>query len=177
MYEMEGVLPGHAPPRVASCLAFRASQTARWCRVSAGSFGFPNSLTFPESPPGWYPFPSVRYFYCTGGMARKGLRENSGEFFYIHTMSTAGAWLSAVIHGYPPVYAQPLHRLPEVTRRIRLGRGWPAFRAPLAPDRPSVDEAGGRRRSRACTNGAARRLRTRGPGRAPDKDLTKCLTK
>ena len=143
MYEMQGVLPGHAPPSgQLPGLPGLADRPLVPC--IRGMYRFPEFSHVPGVAPGVVPVSIGEAFLLYRRMARKGLRQNSGKFFSIHTMSTEGGRLSAVIHGYPPVYAQPLHRLPEVTRRIRLGRGWPAFRAPLAPDRPSVDEAAGR---------------------------------
>jgi hypothetical protein len=51
-------------------------------------------------------------------MERKSLRQSYGEFFAIHILSTEIRWFSAVSDGYPPVYAQPFHRLPLVIRGI-----------------------------------------------------------
>ncbi len=91
---------------------------ARWCRAPAPGTGFPMPLTFPESPPGRCPFPTVKVFLLRRRVERKGLRKSYGGFLAIHNLSTDLRWLSAVNKGYPPVYAQPFHRLPLVIRGI-----------------------------------------------------------
>ena len=42
------------------------------------------------------------------------------EFFPVHMISTEHQQLSAHCGGYPPVYAQPIHRLPSVIQRILI---------------------------------------------------------
>ena len=107
-----------APRRVGQLPGLPSPAGPRWCRTPAPGTGFPIPLTFPESPPGRCPFPTVKVFLLRRRMERKSLRQSHGEFFAIHILSTEISWLSAVSDGYPPVYAQPFHRLPLVIRGI-----------------------------------------------------------
>ena len=52
--------PRHA--RTASCLASLAPRAARRCQTPVRGTGFPAPPTFPGSPPGWCPFPTVKAF-------------------------------------------------------------------------------------------------------------------
>ena len=42
------------------------------------------------------------------------------EFFPVHTISTERPQLSACYDGYPPAYAQLIHRLPNVIHRVLI---------------------------------------------------------
>ena len=103
-YRFGGQLPGFSRHRV----------TSRQCQPPALSTGFPALLTSPESPPKWYPFPAVRYFYCFVKAPRKSARAFIFFFFAIHKMSTEIQRLSASTSGFPLLYAQLIHRLPDV---------------------------------------------------------------
>jgi len=120
MYEMEGASLGRAVPGQPVAWPSGLCVAARWCRAPAADTGFPIPATSPRSfPREWCPFPTVKVFLLRQRASRKGLGQSYGEFFAVHTLSTECGWLSAVSEGYPPVYAQPFHRLPMVTRRIR----------------------------------------------------------
>ena len=71
---------------------------------------FPGFFHVPEFPPSGARFRSVKYFLRPLRAARK----RSGPFIFvlslIHTMSTECARLSAPSWGYPPAYAQLVHR-------------------------------------------------------------------
>jgi len=45
-----------------------------------GKYRFPGSSHVPGVASEWCPFPTVRYFYCLGGVPRKGLAQSHCEF-------------------------------------------------------------------------------------------------
>ena len=51
-------------------------------------YRFPGPSHVPGVSSGRYPFPTVRYFYCLGGVPRKGLRQSYLNFFAVHMLST-----------------------------------------------------------------------------------------
>jgi hypothetical protein len=69
-------------------------------------------------PPGWCPFPAVKVFLRPSRASRKSPPEFILVFFRVHILSTEFRRLSARRNGYPPPYAQLLHRSPDVTQRI-----------------------------------------------------------
>ena len=77
-----------APRRVGQLPGLPSPAGPRWCRTPAPGTGFPIPLTFPESPPGRCPFPTVKVFLLRRRMERKSLRQSHGEFFAIHILST-----------------------------------------------------------------------------------------
>jgi hypothetical protein len=122
MYEMGGLAP--ASPRQVrpvAWLCWRHAPTAGAKHPCEGP-GYPAPPTFPGSPPGWCPFPTVRAFLLPPRMPRKSLKSIISGSSAIHTVSTKGRQLSASVAGYPPVYSQPVHKLPGVTG----GRSAPA---------------------------------------------------
>ena len=62
MYEMEGAssAPPHQGSQSPGQLALRATRQGQ---APVRKSGFPVFSHLPELPPGWYPFPTVRYFY------------------------------------------------------------------------------------------------------------------
>jgi hypothetical protein len=81
-------------------------------------FRFPGLSIAPGKPPGWCPFPAVKVFLRPSRASRKSPAEFILSFFRIHILSTEFRRLSARRSGYPPPYAQLLHRSPDVTQRI-----------------------------------------------------------
>jgi hypothetical protein len=73
-------------------------------------------------PPGWCPFPAMNEFLLPPPARAQDLREDLSGIFSVHMISTTGAPLSARRGGYPlaypPVYAQLIHRLPGVIKKI-----------------------------------------------------------
>ena len=53
-----------------------------------GKYRFPGSSHVPGVSSEWYPFPTVRYFYCLGGVPRKGLGKVIANFLAVHILST-----------------------------------------------------------------------------------------
>jgi hypothetical protein len=82
-------------------------------------FRFPGLSIAPGKPPGWCPFPAVKVFLRPSRASRKRLPEFILSFFRIHTLSTGSRRLSACHSGYPPPYAQLLHRSPDVTQKYQ----------------------------------------------------------
>ena len=78
---------------------------------------FPANSRVPGFP-GWCPFPAVKVFLLPPRGPRKSLREFIASFFCVHILPTECGRLSARNQGCPPPYAQPVNRLPGVTRRI-----------------------------------------------------------
>jgi len=83
MYEMEGPRPA-SPRQPTSCLAWPPLRAARRCQVPVRGAGLPAPLTFPESPPGRCPFPTVRHFYCVRGRGARAC----GQLFRFFPLST-----------------------------------------------------------------------------------------
>ena len=81
-------------------------------------FRFPGLSIAPGKPPGWCPFPAVKVFLRPSRASRKSPPEFILGFFRVHILSTEFHRLSARRSGYPPPYAQLLHRSPDVTQRI-----------------------------------------------------------
>ncbi len=113
-----------------------APRAARRCQAPAANSGFPAFTSPRGKPPGWCPFPAVKTFLRPSPASRKRSSRFILGFFPIHTLSTEFRRLSACHSGYPPPYAQLLHRLPDVTQRI------PAMTAivitPSFPDDPPL---------------------------------------
>ena len=113
MYEMEGALPGCATPNPPV-----TRQTPR--HAPPAGTGYPREvpvsrrLPRPGVAPGRFPFPTVKVFLL---LSPTVAQESTGihfKFFGIHTISTEYRRLSARYNGYPPAYAQLVHRLPNV---------------------------------------------------------------
>jgi hypothetical protein len=81
-------------------------------------FRFPGLSIAPGKPPGWCPFPAVKVFLRPSRASRKSSPEFILSFFRLHILSTGSRRLSARRSGYPPPYAQLLHRSLDVTQRI-----------------------------------------------------------
>ena len=81
-------------------------------------FRFPGLSIAPGETPGWCPFPAVKVFLRPLPASRKSPPEFILSFFHVHILSTESRRLSACHSGYPPPYAQLLHRSPDVTQRI-----------------------------------------------------------
>jgi hypothetical protein len=95
-----------------------APRAARRCQAPAANSGFP-AFTSPQGkPPGWCPFPAVKTFLRPSPPSRKRPPRFILGFFPVHILSTEFGRLSARHSGYPPPYAQLLHRSPDVTQRI-----------------------------------------------------------
>ena len=79
-YEMEGASSG-----VATLDRLVARPTQR--RVPPAGTGYPREvpvsrlLPRPGVAPGWFPFPTVKYFYCFLRRSRKGVRQFISSFF------------------------------------------------------------------------------------------------
>jgi len=95
-----------------------APRAARRCQAPAANSGFPAFPSPLGEPPGWCPFPAVKVFLRPSPASRKSPPEFILSFFRVHTLSTESRRLSARLSGYPPPYAQLLHRSPDVTQRI-----------------------------------------------------------
>jgi len=87
-------------------------------------YRFPGLSRVPGEAPGWCPFPAVNAFLRPLRPSRKSRREFILTFFRIHTMSTESRRLSAYRRGYPRPYAQLIHRLPDVARRVPAHTTW-----------------------------------------------------
>ena len=80
MYEMEGASSGHAR---------QGSPVTRLTRRRAppAGTGYPHKVPVPwllttsRVAPGWFPFPTVKYFYCFLRRSRKGVRQFISSFF------------------------------------------------------------------------------------------------
>ena len=81
-------------------------------------YRFPGLSRVPGEAPGWCSFPAVNAFLRPLRPPRKSRREFILTFFRVHMMSTEFRWLSAYRRGYPRPYAQLIHRLPDVARRV-----------------------------------------------------------
>ena len=53
-----------------------------------GKYRFPGSSHVPGVASERCPFPTVRYFYCLGGVPRKGLGKVIANFLAVHILST-----------------------------------------------------------------------------------------
>ena len=95
-----------------------APRAARRCQAPAANSGFPAFTSPRGKPPGWCPFPAVKVFLRPPPASRKSPPQFILGFFPVHTLSTEFRRLSARRSGYPPPYAQLLHRSPDVTQRI-----------------------------------------------------------
>jgi hypothetical protein len=100
MYEMEGARPGLAT-------LDRPVTRLTWRHAPPAGTEYPHEvpvsrpLPRPEAAPGWFPFPTVRYFYCFSLRSRKSLP----QFILSFSLSTrspqnAGGYphMTAVIH-------------------------------------------------------------------------------
>ena len=123
MYEMEGASPGYATPSPPV-----ARQTPR--HAPPAGTGYPREvpvsrrLPRPGVAPGRFPFPTVKVFLLLSPIVAQGYAGIHFEFFFVHTISTEYRRLSACLRGYPlgypPAYAQLIHRLPTVIRRALI---------------------------------------------------------
>ena len=82
----------------------------------------PVSRYFPRPgvAPGRIPFPTVKVFLL---LSPAVAQESAGihfEFFPVHTISTERRRLSARCGGYPPAYAQLIHKLHNVINRVLI---------------------------------------------------------
>ena len=119
MYEMEGALPGSVRS---------GKPVARLTRHHAPPAGTGNPRDVPVSR--YFPRPGVtprRFPFPNGESISTAFpavaQESSGihfKFFGIHMISTEHRRLSACYDGYPPAYAQLIHRLPNVIHRILI---------------------------------------------------------
>ncbi len=116
MYEMQGTLPG---------LAAKASQlpgrpmprAARQSQEPARGSGFPTPPTS-RSCPQAVPVSNGESISTASARDRASLLPHHFLVFSLPAQVSTGCdWLSAFIVGFPPPYAQPVHRLPGVTRR------------------------------------------------------------
>ena len=116
MYEMEGASPGCVAP---------GSPVAWPTRHYAPPAGTGNPRDVPVSryfprpgvAPRRFPFPTVKVFLL---LFPAVAQESAGihfKFFGVHMISTEYRRLSAWYSGYPPAYAQLIHRLPNVIYR------------------------------------------------------------
>ena len=82
MYEMEGASSGLAAPGRPV-----TRPTRRRAPPAARRYGYPHEvpvsrlLPRPGVAPGWFPFPTVKYFYCFLRRSRKGVRQFISSFF------------------------------------------------------------------------------------------------
>ena len=81
-------------------------------------FRFPCLCIAPGEPPGWCPFPAVRTFLRPQPVSRKSRRNSFYVFFLSTSCPQNFASYPHVASGYPPPYAQLLHRSPDVTQGI-----------------------------------------------------------
>jgi len=109
--------PG-SPSGSPGCPDSPAPRAVRRCQTPAANSGFPAFPSPRGKPPGWCPFPAVKVFLRPSRASRKSPPEFILSFFRVHTLSTEFRRLSARRGGYPPPYAQLLHRSPDVTQRI-----------------------------------------------------------
>jgi hypothetical protein len=70
----------------------------------------PAASRVPEWPPDDARFQTVKLFLSSPGGTCKVLREFISSFFAVHIPSTEDGGLSAYHTGFPPVYAQLIHR-------------------------------------------------------------------
>jgi hypothetical protein len=106
-----------APHRSASCLAFPMPRAARQSQEPARGSGFP---TPPTSRSRLRAVPVSNGESISTASARdraSPLPHHFLGFSPVHTLSTECDWLPALNVGFPPPYAQPVNRLPGVTRR------------------------------------------------------------
>ncbi len=82
---------------------------------TCGKYRFPGLSRALGETPRWCPFPAVKVFLRPSPASRKSPPEFISGFFPVHTFSTKFRALSAHRSGYPPPYAQLLHRSPGVT--------------------------------------------------------------
>ena len=119
MYEMEGASPGRVAP---------GSPVAWPTRHYAPPAGTGNPRDVPVSryfprpgvAPRRFPFPTVKVFLL---LSPAVAQESAGihfKFFCVHMISTEYRRLSARYSGYPPAYAQLIHRLPNVIHRTLI---------------------------------------------------------
>ena len=85
---------------------------------TCGKYRFPGLSRALGETPRWCLFPAVKVFLRPSIASRKSPPEFISGFFPVHTFSTKFRALSAHRGGYPPPYAQLLHRSPGVTQRI-----------------------------------------------------------
>ena len=119
MYEMEGASPGCVAP---------GSPVAWPTRHDAPPAGTGNPRDVPVSryfprpgvTPRRFPFPTVKVFLL---LSPAVAQESAGihfKFFCVHMISTEYRLLSACYSGYPPAYAQLIHRLLNVIHRTPI---------------------------------------------------------
>ena len=133
----ENACIGQNTTRPPPCMRWRGPRlaTSRSARRLPGSPGVTRRPPVPGDPrdvpvsrpfpcpgvsPGRFPFPTVKVFLLLSPPSRKGLREFILGFFRVHTISTEGPWLSARCVGYPRAYAQLIHKLHNVIRRVLI---------------------------------------------------------
>ena len=116
MYEMEGPCPA-SPHRLASWLVFAGAARRPPGPGTRARGRSPGSSHVPGVAPGWCPFPAVKAFLLPPQAPRKALRPVISCFSAIHEGIHRNRQLSAFHSGYPRVYSQPAHRLPDVSRR------------------------------------------------------------
>ena len=75
-----------------------------------GKYRFPGLSRVPGEAPGWCSFPAVKVFLRPPRPSRKSLREFILSFFCVHMFSTELHRLCAYRSGFPPPYAQLVHR-------------------------------------------------------------------
>jgi hypothetical protein len=119
MYEMEGASPGYVAP--GSPVAWQTRHYA----PPAGTGNprdVPVSRYFPRPgvAPRRFPFPTVKVFLLRSPAVAQESTGIHFKFFGIHTISTEYRQLSARYNGYPPAYAQLIHRLPNVIHRTLI---------------------------------------------------------
>src|SRR6266568_216284 len=115
MYEMKGALSGRAAPDRPVARPSLRRTPPRQCQAPRKKYRFPCLSCAPGVAPGWCPLPTVNVFLLPLAEPRKSPREFIFTLFGVHTLFTEFGRLSARHGRYPPLYTQPVHRLPGVT--------------------------------------------------------------
>jgi hypothetical protein len=131
MYEMEGASPGYVAP---------GSPVARLTRHYAPPAGTGNPRDVPVSryfprpgvAPRRFPFPTVKVFLLLSPAVAQEPAGIHCKFFGVHMISTEYRRLSARYSGYPPAYAQLIHRLPNVIHRTLIQQSLNVIRRSFA---------------------------------------------
>ncbi len=105
-----------SPHWPASCLAFRVPRAARQSQEPARGPGFPTPPTFRSCPRAVPVSNGERISTASARDRATHLPHHFPGFFAVHPLSTEYGWLSASNVGFPPPYAQSVHRLPRVTQ-------------------------------------------------------------
>ena len=109
MYEMEGALSS-PPSQIGQLPGLPGAARRPPGPDSRSMYRLPGPFYVSEVALRWCPFPAVKAFLLPPGVSRKGLPQFIFSFSFIHTMSTGQRHLFARHGGYPPAYAQDIHR-------------------------------------------------------------------